>query len=189
MVFYDEKDMCYWRRQAKEGKAIILEIPVSMLLDLDIKTLSKEPDRPASIEDLERWMSENKEEIDVALIKEREEKARVEKLEQSLYDNQKPDGDHHRESDAHSSLAGNHDRAALTDEQAAKEVSMILAKVSFDNDQIAVIAEAMAQGLPEKYLLCFLKEEYSPQVMKKLKDYFTKIHQEEVKDANGKHSK
>ena len=36
MDFYSEKDLQYWKRQAQEGKAVILEIPVSMLLDLDI---------------------------------------------------------------------------------------------------------------------------------------------------------
>ena len=92
MDFYSEKDLQYWKRQAQEGKAVILEIPVSMLLDLDIRSLSREPARPVSMEDLEKWITENKEAIDAALEKERSEKSEVEKLEKSLYDGQDMQG-------------------------------------------------------------------------------------------------
>jgi hypothetical protein len=34
MEFYDEKDMKYWQKQSELGKAVIIKIPVSMLLDL-----------------------------------------------------------------------------------------------------------------------------------------------------------
>ena len=39
---------------------------------------------------------------------------------------------------------------------------------------------AMLEELPDRYLLCFMKKEYSPEVMQKLKDYCTKLYREET---------
>ena len=52
MEFYNEKDLEYWKKQADAGKAVLLEIPVSMLLDLDIRSLSEDASRPPDMEDM-----------------------------------------------------------------------------------------------------------------------------------------
>jgi arginyl-tRNA synthetase len=70
MEFYDEKDMKYWRKQSELGKAVIIEIPVAMLLDLDISTLSREKSQVISSDDLQAWLDENKDEILKELAKE-----------------------------------------------------------------------------------------------------------------------
>ena len=90
MDFYSEKDLQYWKRQAQEGKAVILEIPVSMLLDLDIRSLSREPAQPVCMEDLEKWIDKNRAQIEAELEKERKEKEALAKMEETLYD--KADG-------------------------------------------------------------------------------------------------
>ena len=46
MEFYDEKDMKYWQKQSELGRAVIIKIPVSMLLDLDISSLAGQKVRP-----------------------------------------------------------------------------------------------------------------------------------------------
>jgi len=46
MEFYDMKDLEYWKRQADEGRAVIIEIPVEMLLDMDIDALSRQNVKP-----------------------------------------------------------------------------------------------------------------------------------------------
>ena len=66
---------------------------------------------------------------------------------------------------------------------AEQKVSWIMAHTEFSEEQIGVIVEAMSQDLPPKYLLCFMKKEYSPDVMRQLKDYCTKLYQEERKNA------
>ena len=74
MEFYDEQDMKYWRKQSELGKAVIIEIPVSMLLDLDISTLSSGKSQTVTSDDLDAWMNENKEEILKELAKEAAQK-------------------------------------------------------------------------------------------------------------------
>lgn len=64
-----------------------------------------------------------------------------------------------------------------------QKVSWIMAHTEFSEEQIGVIVEAMSHDLPPKYLLCFMKKEYSPAVMRQLKDYCTKLYQEERKNA------
>ena len=84
MEFYDEKDMEYWRKQADLGKAVILEIPVSMLLDLDIRSLSEKQGEKTSMDDLDAWLSRNSDDIEKALENEKKEKKAEEMLEESL---------------------------------------------------------------------------------------------------------
>ena len=183
MEFYDEKDMAYWRKQADLGKAVILEIPVSMLLDLDISSLSREKTKAVTIDDLYAWMDENKEEFAAALAAEKGEKAEVEKLERNLYDKQDASsGLQTQRSTAFGTVSGT---AKGNREQKPRSVSQIMTEEVFSDEQIAVIAEAMMEELPEKYMLCFLKKEYSPSVMRQLKDYCTKIYREEVKADDG----
>ena len=183
MEFYDEKDMAYWRKQADLGKAVILEIPVSMLLDLDISSLSREKTKAVTMDDLYAWMGENKEEFAAALAAEKGAKAEVEKLERNLYDKQ---GASYGMQTQHSTASGTvSDTAKGNVEQKPRSVAQIMTEEVFSDEQIAVIAEAMMEELPEKYMLCFLKKEYSPAVMRQLKDYCTKIYREEAKADDG----
>ena len=183
MDFYDEKDMTYWRKQADLGKAVILEIPVSMLLDLDISSLSREKTKAVTIDDLYAWMDENKEEFAAALAAEKGEKAEVEKLERNLYDKQSASSGLQTQNRAVPETVL--DTAKGNGEQKPSSVAQIMTEEVFSDEQIAVIAEAMMEELPEKYMLCFLKKEYSPAVMRQLKDYCTKIYREEVKAGDG----
>ena len=77
------------------------------------------------------------------------------------------------------------DTAKGNREQKPRSVTQIMTEEIFSDEQIAVIAEAMMEELPEKYMLCFLKKEYSPAVMRQLKDYCTKLYREEVKADDG----
>lgn len=174
MEFYDEKDMEYWRKQADLGKAVILEIPVSMLLDLDIRSLSEKQGEKTSMEDLDVWLSRNRDDIEKALENEKKEKKAVEMLEESLYDGsnsekKKDESDHSKQPE-------------LSD--AAAKVSRIMATETFSEDQIAVIAEAMLEKLPDRFLLLFMRKEYSPKVMRQIKDYCTGQYQKEVSGNN-----
>ena len=85
MEFYDEKDMKYWQKQSELGRAVIIKIPVSMLLDLDISSLSRTKSQAVTSDDLDAWMDKNREEILRELAKEAAEKEEVEKLGQKLY--------------------------------------------------------------------------------------------------------
>ena len=179
MEFYDEKDMKYWRKQSELGKAVIIEIPVSMLLDLDISTLSREKSQVISSDDLQAWLDENKDEILAELAKEAAEKEEVEKLSQKLY---------HKDGAAEGSTSVGMIQAKLVSEPAkdtGDTVASIMSREIFSDDQIGIIAEAMLEGLPDKYILCFLKKEYSPEIMRKLKDYCIRLYQEEVSGSDG----
>ena len=143
MEFYDEKDMEYWRKQADLGKAVILEIPISMLLDLDIRSLSEKQGEKTSMDDLDAWLSRNRDDLEKALEYEKKEKKAVEMLEESLYDGsnsekKKDESDHSKQTE-------------LSD--AAAKVSRIMATETFSEDQIAVIAEAMLENLDSIVIL------------------------------------
>ena len=174
MKFYNEKDMKYWHKQAKLGKAVIIEIPVSMLLDLDISTLSQTRSQVVSSDDLLTWLDENRDEILKELAKEAAEKEEVEKLSQKLY---------HKEETAVAPEAGSALQAkpaALPTKDTGDTVASIMARETFSDEQIKIIAEAMMEELPDKYMLCFLKKEYPPQIMRQLKDYCTRLYREEM---------
>ncbi len=178
MEFYDEKDMKYWQKQSEIGKAVIIKIPVSMLLDLDISSLDGTKSQAVTLDDLDAWMEQNREEILKELAQEAAEKEEVEKLGKKLYHKEgampekKPD------------IMAEKKPAADT-EDAADTVALIMSRELFSDEQIEVIAEAMQEGLPEKYMLCFLKKDYSPESMRKLKDYCTRLYQGEVSRHNG----
>ena len=76
-------------------------------------------------------------------------------------------------------------KPAADAEDAADTVASIMSRELFNDEQIEVIAEAMLEGLPEKYMLCFLKKDYSPEIMRKLKDYCTRLYKEEVSGRDG----
>lgn len=176
MEFFDEKDMEYWRKQADQGKAVILEIPVSMLLDLDIRSISRQKGQRISMDDLETWLKENREDINRALDEEKKELMDVEKLEKNLYDGST--GQENTNDNAGDNIDEMQDPSA--------KVSMIMAAETFSEEQIAVIAEAMMERLPDRYLLFFMKKEYSPKVMRQLKDYCTGLYKKEVSGNEGK---
>ena len=171
MEFYDEKDLAYWRKQSELGKALIIEIPVEMLLNMDFASLPKGKTGSARVEDLQEWIDSNREEIEVALKKEASQKAEVEKLAGTLYD------DTRREKE---NPAGEKEETVNLGGDDTNTVAGIMAREVFSDEQIAVIGEAMMEGLPDKYLLCFLKKDYSPAVMRQLKDYVTRLYREEV---------
>ena len=182
MEFYDARDLEYWKKQSEAGKAVLIEIPVSMLLDLDIRTLNKDiqKKKAVSIDDLERWMDENKEEILKALDQEALQKREVEQLERNLHEK--------KDSRVQGSIEAMELSAAK--EQSPKppasvSVAKIMTEASFSEEQIAIIAEAMLEELPDHYLLCFMKPEYSPEIMRKLKDYCTKMYREEMGRSAG----
>ena len=178
MEFYDEKDMKYWQKQSELGRAVIIKIPVSMLLDLDISSLSRTKSQTVTSDDLDAWMEQNREEILRELAKEAAEKEEVEKLGQKLYhkDTAVPEKKPAVMAEA---------KPAADAEDAADTVASIMSRELFNDEQIEVIAEAMLEGLPEKYMLCFLKKDYSPEIMRKLKDYCTRLYREEVSGRDG----
>lgn len=175
MEFYDEKDLAYWRRQSELGKALIIEIPVEMLLNMDFASLNRGKAGPISASDLQEWFEENREEIGKALEEEASKKAEVEKLSGSLYDKKTGEMDVPIE-----------DTKEISVPESGREdtVATIMAREVFSGEQVAVIGEAMMEGLPDKYLLCFMKKEYTPAVMRQLKDYVTRLYREEVSEAN-----
>lgn len=178
MEFYDEKDMKYWQKQSELGRAVIIKIPVSMLLDLDISSLSRTKSQAVTSDDLDSWMDKNREEILRELAKEAAEKEEVEKLGQKLY---------HKDvavPEKKPAIMAEAKPAAVA-EDAADTVASIMSRELFNDEQIEVIAEAMLEGLPEKYMLCFLKKDYSPEIMRKLKDYCTRLYKEEVSGRDG----
>lgn len=178
MEFYDEKDMKYWQKQSELGRAVIIKIPVSMLLDLDISSLSRTKSQTVTSDDLDAWMEQNREEILRELAKEAAEKEEVEKLGQELY--------HKEGAVPEKKLAVMAEaKPAAVAEDAAGTVASIMSRELFNDEQIEVIAEAMLEGLPEKYMLCFLKKDYSPEIMRKLKDYCTRLYREEVSGSDG----
>ena len=178
MEFYDEKDMKYWQKQSELGRAVIIKIPVSMLLDLNISSLSRTKSQAITSDDLDAWMDKNREEILRELAKEAAEKEEVEKLGQKLY--------HKDVAVPEKKLAVMAEaKPAAVAEDAAGTVASIMSRELFNDEQIEVIAEAMLEGLPEKYMLCFLKKDYSPEIMRKLKDYCTRLHREEVSGRDG----
>ena len=177
MEFYDRKDLEYWRKQAEIGKAVIIEIPVSMLLDLDIRSLSRTKTNTVTYEDLEAWIEENREALMEELDVEARQKAEVEEMEKTLYKNN-PAGApalNGGRGDRTQTERGSSDKR----QDASRTVAEIMKTETFTEQQIAVIAQAMLEELPDRYLLCFMKKEYSPEVMQKLKDYCTKLYQEE----------
>ena len=178
MEFYDEKDMKYWQKQSELGRAVIIKIPVSMLLDLDISSLSRTKSQAVTSDDLDAWMEQNREEILRELAKVAAEKEEVEKLGQKLYhkDDAVPEKKPAIMAEA---------KPAAVAEDAAGTVASIMSRELFNDEQIEVIAEAMLEGLPEKYMLCFLKKDYSPEIMRKLKDYCTRLYREEVSGRDG----
>ena len=182
MEFYDAKDLEYWKKQSEAGKAVLIEIPVSMLLDLDIRTLNKDiqKKKAVSIDDLERWMDENKEEILKALDQEALQKREVEQLEKNLHDK----GDGKAQSSGETMQPGTA-KEKSPEPPASVSVAKIMTEASFSEEQIAIIAEAMLEELPDHYLLCFMKPEYSPEIMRKLKDYCTKMYREEMGRSAG----
>ena len=118
-----------------------------------------------TVEDLETWIEQNQEEIQKALASEAKEKNEVRQLEQGLYG--EPETKSPRES-------------------TAGKVSEILAGGDFSEEQVAIIVEAMLEDLPDQYLLFFMKKEYSPETMRKLKDYCTKLYRDSMKEVSGK---
>ena len=55
-------------------------------------------------------------------------------------------------------------------------------ETSFSDEQIAVIARAMMDQLV-RYLLCFLKKEYSPAIMQQMYEYCKKMYTEEITES------
>ena len=200
MEFYNRKDLEYWRKQAEIGRAVIIEIPPEMLLDLDIEELSHAHNAKISPEELTQWIEENREAFTAVAKGEEKKIAEAEKLERELYgsstghtEEQKPVQPTETVPPGWNAVsetnAGNAEVTGNTEDlpmpaggNAAQKVSWIMAHTEFSEEQIGVIVEAMSQDLPAKYLLCLMKKEYSPTVMRQLKDYCTKLYQEERKN-------
>ena len=64
MEFYDEKDMNYWRKQAEEGNAVIIDIPVEMLLELDINEIRMPSKKNVKPEEIQAWLDTHREEFE-----------------------------------------------------------------------------------------------------------------------------
>ena len=191
MEFYDRKDLEYWRKQAALGKAVIIEIPVEMLLDLDIEELSRAHNAKISPEELTQWIEENREAFTAAAVSTEKKIAEAEQFERELYGSsseaaaeQKPvqTGEDEQRDHRQGSEAEPEKMMLPADFSTDQKVSWIMEHTEFGEEQIGIIAEAMSQELPAKYLLCFMKKEYSPAVMRQLKDYCTKMFREERKD-------
>ena len=156
MEFYNEKDMEYWRKQAEEGNAVILEIPVDLLLDLDLNKIRMPEKKNISPEELQAI-------LDIHL-KEYEKT-------------------HAPAADAEPEHAGDMETEKKKKCSDDDKVTRIMAETSFSDEQIAVIARAMMDQLPARYLLCFLKKEYSPAIMQQMYEYCKKMYTEEITDS------
>ena len=198
MEFYNRKDLEYWRKQAEIGRAVIIEIPPEMLLDLDIEELSRAHNAKISPEELAQWIEENRKAFLEAAKGEEKNITEAEKLERELYGNTLGTSAEQTPGRPEETVPPNGNTLSKADTQdtgvakgllmpagvtAEQKVSWIMAHTEFSEEQIGVIVEAMSQNLPPKYLLCFMKKEYSPAVMRQLKDYCTKLYQEERKNA------
>ena len=84
MEFFNEQDMKYWRRQAEEGKAVIIEIPPELLLDLDINALSEAHGGTLSAEDIESWVETHQDEITAMAETGEKEQQELNTLERSM---------------------------------------------------------------------------------------------------------
>ena len=191
MEFYDRKDLEYWRKQAALGKAVIIEIPVEMLLDLDIEELSRTHNAKISPEELAQWIEENREAFTAAADTAKEKIAEAEQLERELYGSNGEDTAEKKPAQTVGDGLEDHRQASVTEPEKMKlpaglsadqKVSWIMEHTEFSAEQIGIIAEAMSQDLPSKYLLCFMKKEYSPAVMRQLKDYCTKMFRDERRE-------
>ena len=198
MEFYNRKDLEYWRKQAEIGRAVIIEIPPEMLLDLDIEELSRAHNAKISPEELAHWIEENREAFLEAVKGEEKNITEAEKLERELYGNTQRASTGQIPGRPEKTVPPNGNTLSKADTQdtgvaeglpmpagvkAEQKVSWIMAHTEFSEEQIGVIVEAMSQDLPPKYLLCFMKKEYSPSVMRQLMDYCTNLYQEERKNA------
>ncbi len=191
MEFYDRKDLEYWRKQAALGKAVIIEIPMEMLLDLDIEELSRAHNAKISPEELTQWIEENREAFTAAAASAEKKIAEAEQLERELYGSNSEAAAEHKPVQTEEDELKDHRKASETepgkmmppaDLSTDQKVSWIMEHTEFTEEQIGIIAEAMSQELPSKYLLCFMKREYSPAVMRQLKDYCTKMFKDERRE-------
>ena len=190
MEFYNRKDLEYWRRQAEIGRAVIIEIPEEMLLNLDIEALSSSHHSKISPEELTQWIEENREAFAVEAEKEKGHIAEAEKLEQELYGSVNGDAPEHKPDRqvGHTPNMGIAPETASDNTaclsmpaglNAEQKAAWTMEHTEFTEEQIGVIVEAMSQDLPPKYLLCFMKKEYSPVVMRQLKEYCLKMYRQE----------
>ena len=245
MEFYDSKDLEYWKKQAAEGRAVIIEIPPEVLLDLDINEIERRRENPLTTEELQAWISENREEMEKLAAAGSEKRALIRKLEHRLYGNpeagdmekedtergdsekRKPEkegsekgysvkgdivrgysikGDFEKENPEKRDpekedrekedykMADAEDSTNIEDGEKGREksaktanaenkVARLLAEESFDEDQLAVIMEAILEDLPPQYLLTFMKKDYSPDTMKRLLACCRKMHEQEEMNA------
>ena len=198
MEFYNRKDLEYWRKQAEIGTAVIIEIPAEMLLDLDIEELSKTHNAKISPEELTQWIEENREAFTAVAKGEEKKIAEAEKLERELYGSSNGIAAEQKPVQPVETVPSGRDTVSDTDTGGAKnaeslampaginadqKVAWMMEHTEFSEEQIVVIVEAMSQDLPAKYLLCFMKKEYSPAVMTQLKDYCMKMYQDEQKSS------
>ena len=159
MEFYDEKDMAYWRKQAEEGNAVIIDIPVEMLLELDINEIRMPSTKNVKPEEIQAWLDTHREEFEKA-------HARISSGETGNGENTE-----------------NREAGEKQEESDEEKVAKIMAETSFSEAQFAVIAQAMLDQLPARYLLCFLKKEYSPATMQQMYEYCRKMYTEEKRPA------
>lgn len=199
MEFYNRKDLEYWKKQAELGKAVIIEIPLEMLLDLDISQLSYTFHSKISAEELTQWIEENRETFTVAAEAGENKKEEAERLEKSIFGKteatetaegrSKGSYNDHPESayeagDDNESIKKTNESAMPVVQTPSQKVFWIMEHTEFSEEQMGIIIEAMSQELPPRYLLCFMKKEYSPSLMRKLKNYCMKMYQEEQKSAS-----
>jgi len=290
MEFYDIKDLAYWQRQADEGRAVIIEIPVEMLLDMDIDALSKqnvrpEPDKRArraaskrqlqteesvemqqlqmqmgmsgedgngdifvddagagagngvgsgagsaaspgagsavkfgagsgrakgderqqrddapvktrpgiDMDELNAWIEEHQDDLKTLEKKYEAEVRKLKEMERKLYGRawsdkegeeattNEPEGGSRpangKASGTDSSGSGPAGEASESQKSDEEKVSEVLASANFSNEQMDVIAQAMADGVAAKYLLGIMKEAYSPDTMRKVLAYCMKKSQ------------
>ncbi|EET62432.1 hypothetical protein BRYFOR_05467 [Marvinbryantia formatexigens DSM 14469] len=131
MEYLDEKDLEYWKKKEQEGEAVIIYLNPERLLSLDIRELLPERNRnPPDGAEVYEWLRENK------LV----------------------DGQHDKKADSIRK-----ENECLRRQEKGEDVGEILAdwlkRTDLDEERIAVVEEAIRQGVEKELLLFMIRED------------------------------
>lgn len=131
MEYLDEKDLEYWKKKEQDGEAVIIYLNPERLLSLDIRELLPERNRnPPEEAEVCRWLRENR----VITGENTREENRIRK-----------------------------ENECLKRQEKGEDVGEILAdwlkRADLDEERIAVVEEAIRQGVEKELLLFMIRED------------------------------
>lgn len=131
MEYLDEKDLEYWKKKEQDGEAVIIFLNPERLLSLDIRELLPERNRnPPEEAEVCRWLRENR----VITGENTREENRIRK-----------------------------ENECLKRQEKGEDVGEILAdwlkRADLDEERIAVVEEAIRQGVEKELLLFMIRED------------------------------